>query len=485
MSDHVTTATPGNETILTANYADTAEALAASREPIAEPETQESGNGLLAPPVAESAEGLPEWFRDAREQAWRNFETLPMPARTEQAWRFASLGKISLERFRQPRVVREDVRDRLVERSAGNQHTAGLMVFANDRLLTRDVYAAELESQGVIWKPLDEAINEHEDIFRHHFMTQEILLGSKKFAALHAANVRSGTFLYVPKNVEVELPLEVFHWLSGEGGSTFPHTLLIAEAGSRVTLVDYFESDRADEAGFACGVNDLVIGPGAKVTYLCAQNWSEKVTSFQINTTTVERDAHVTSLHLNLGSAYARLESLSRLVGDGGRSDMLAATVADGVQEFDQRTLQDHVAPHTTSDLLYKNALTDTARAIFAGLIRVEPKAQHTDAYQKVRNLLLSEEAEANSMPGLEILADEVRCTHGATSGSVDTEEMFYLLSRGIDPLSARELIVFGFLNEIIERLGNERITGRLTKLLRAKFERMRERRRGSSALAA
>ena len=176
----------------------------------------------------------------------------------------------------------------------------------------------------------------------------------------------------MPKNVEVALPLEVFHWLSGEGGSTFPHTLIIAEAGSKVTLVDYFESDRAEDGGFACAVNDLIVGPGAKVTYLCAQNWGEKVVSFQINSTAVERDANALSLHLNLGASYARLESLSRLVGTGGRSDMLAATVADTTQEFDQRTYQDHVEPHTTSDLLYKNALSDTAKTIFAGLIRVE-----------------------------------------------------------------------------------------------------------------
>ncbi len=185
-------------------------------------------------------------------------------------------------------------------------------------------------------------------------------------------------------------------------------------------------------------MNDLIVGPGAKVTYLCAQNWGEKVVSFQINSTTVERDAAALSLHLNLGASYARLESLSRLAGAGGRSDMLAATVADGTQEFDQRTLQDHLEPHTTSDLLYKNALADASKTIFAGLIRVEPKAQHTDAYQKVRNLMLSDEAEADSMPGLEILADEVRCTHGATRGHVDAEEMFYLLARGIDKAPRR-----------------------------------------------
>ena len=220
------------------------------------------------------------------------------------------------------------------------------------------------------------------------------------------------------------------------------------------------------------------MGPGAKVTYVCAQNWGEKVVSFQINSTTVERDASALSLHLNLGGTYSRLESVSRLVGAGSRSDMLAATVAESSQEFDQRTLQDHLEPHTTSDLLYKNALTDASKTVFAGLIRVEPQAQHTDAYQKVRNLMLSDEAEADSMPGLEILADEVRCTHGATSGHVDEEEMFYLLARGIDRRSAQELIVHGFLNEVLQRLPDANATPRLGVLLSEKFARMKRRRR-------
>jgi Fe-S cluster assembly protein SufD len=244
--------------------------------------------------------------------------------------------------------------------------------------------------------------------------------------------------------------------------------------------VDYFESDQREHAGFACAVNDLIVGRGAKVTYLCAQNWSERVVSFQVNSTTVERDGAATSLHLNLGASYARLESLSRLAGEGGRSDMLAATVAESTQEFDQRTLQDHLKPHTTSDLLYKNALADASKTIFAGLIRVEPQAQHTDAYQKVRNLMLSDDAEANSMPGLEIMADEVRCTHGATSGHVDAEELFYLLARGIDRKTAQELIVQGFLAEVLERLGNHHVTPRLAALLAAKFARMKQLRTGA-----
>ncbi len=467
------------DTLLTADYADTAEATEAARI-TAEPEIIGAHGGLLSMPDPQAAHGLPEWFQQARVQAWQDFDSQAMPARTEQAWRFATIGKVALDRYSPPQPIDAGTHERLVSRSIGNEKIAGKMVFANDTLLDRRVQTDDLTAQGVIWKPLEAAIAEHADLFRQHFMAQETVLGSKKFAALHRAHVRTGTFLYVPKNVVIALPLETFHWLSGEQGSTFPHTLIIAEAGSKVTLVDYYESDRAEDPGFACAVNDLIVGPGAQVTYLCAQNWGEKVVSFQINSTSVERDAAALSLHLNLGASYARLESLSRLAGAGGRSDMLAATVSNGNQEFDQRTLQDHIAPHTTSDLLYKNSLSDTAKTIFAGLIRVQPEAQHTDAYQKVRNLMLSDEAEANSMPGLEILADEVRCTHGATSGHVDQEEMFYLLARGIDPKSAQELIVHGFLTEVLERLPDANATPKLGSLLAGKFASMKRHSRAA-----
>ena len=161
---------------------------------------------------------------------------------------------------------------------------------------------------------------------------------------------------------------------------------------------------------------------------------------------------------------------MSHLRGSGGRSDMLAVTAAQGTQEFDHRTFQIHEVPNTASDLLYKNALDDRSRTIFAGLIRVDPGAHRTDAYQKVRNLLLSDVAEANSAPGLEIEADDVRCTHGATSGQMDAEERFYLLSRGISQKAAQRLLVFGFLNEVFERLPDASIRDYLSGLLRAKF---------------
>ena len=402
------------------------------------------------------------------------FESLPKPTRKDQAWRFANVGLLDLSPFKSGGMLTEKERATILEQSCGLEEVAGRMIFAGDELLERDVISDQLKKRGVIFQPLERAMAEHADLFRKYFMAQPATLGSAKFAALHQALVSSGTFLYVPRGVEIELPIEIFHWLNAENDSAFPHLLLVTDELAKVTVVEHFRSVNEHAPGFACGVNDLVAGPGAKVTYVCAQNWADNVIAMQMNTTTVDHDASAMSLNLNLGSRYSRFESLSRLTGEGGRSDLLAVAVAKHQQEFDARTLQDHVSPHTASDLLYKNALDDGARTIFGGLIRVEPHAHFTDAYQKVRNLLLSDDAEANSMPGLEILADNVRCTHGATSGQVDEDELFYLRTRGIPVPVAQRLIVTGFLDEVVQRLDHPAISEHLHRLIEDKFSENR-----------
>jgi Fe-S cluster assembly protein SufD len=201
------------------------------------------------------------------------------------------------------------------------------------------------------------------------------------------------------------------------------------------------------------------------------QDWNRQTVAQHSNTTAVAHGGSALHLGLHLGGVFARSESVSHLNGVGARSEMLAATVADGAQEFDQRTFQDHRSPDTWSDLLYKNALYDTAKTIVSGLIRVEPHAHRTDAYQKVRNLVLSTEAEANSLPGLEILADQVRCSHGATTGEINPEELFYMQSRGIPEKDAYRLITFGFLNEVLERLPDEPIRLALQDALRTRLQ--------------
>src|SRR5213592_1453227 len=433
---------------------------------------QEQAASILSGPS--ELRDFPEWFRDQQRAGWEQFESLPQPTRKDQAWRFSNVGLLDLAPFKTSGPLSEDDRKNVLKYSRELDEYAARMIFANGQLIERDVVSEDLKKRGVIFQPLERAMVEHGDLFRKYFMSTEAKLGSAKFAALHKALVSTGTFLFVPRGLEIELPIEIFHWLRHDNMSVFPHLLLVADELAKVTVIEHFRSCSRTARGFACGVNDLIAGPGAKVTYVCAQSWGENVVALQMNTTTVDHDASAMSLNLNLGSRYSRFESLSRLVGEGGRSDLLAVAVATNEQEFDARTLQDHISPHTASDLLYKNALDDRARCTFGGLIRVEPHAHFTDAYQKVRNLLLSDDAEANSMPGLEILADNVRCTHGATSGQINEDEMFYLHSRGISTKIAQRLIVTGFLNEVIQRLDQPAIADYLNQLIDRKFAHSR-----------
>jgi Fe-S cluster assembly protein SufD len=404
----------------------------------------------------------PDWFKEQQTKAWADFEAEPLPARTNELWRFSSVKNLALTDYVTASEFSVDPFELTSKR--GFPEPAGRLIFANDALVSTELLDPNLRKSGVIFTTLMDALDKHPDRLREHFMTQPAKLGSAKFAALHKALVRAGTFLWVPRDVEIRAPFEVFHLVDGDLAAVYPHTLIIADDNSRVTFVEHFVSADPAERGFACGVNDLVLKPGSKLTYVSLQEWSQNFVSIQLNSTIADRDSAAVNLALNFGGKYSRLESISRMIDRGARSDMLAISVARGDQEFDQRTLQDHLKPDTTSDLLYKNVLNDRARTIFSGLIKVEPGAHRTDAYQKVRNLLLSDDAEANSMPGLEILADNVRCTHGATSGQVEPEELFYMKSRGIDDLAAKQLIARGFLNEVVARLPDEELSEYLQK---------------------
>ncbi|MDP9100315.1 MAG: SufD family Fe-S cluster assembly protein, partial [Verrucomicrobiota bacterium] len=261
---------------------------------------------ILSAPFETRSADLPQWFRDQQNAAWAKFEGLPSPNRKDQPWRFSSVNALDLSPYNFGSPLSQRERDEILESSTGLVEVAGRLIFADDQLLRRDPLPQKLLAAGVILKPLERAIIEHEDLFRRHFMAQPATLGSAKFAALHKAFVTSGTFVYVPKGVEVELPIEIFHWLRGDNASVFPHTLLIADELARVTVIEHFRSAHSGHAGFACGVNDLVVGRGAKLNYVCTQNWNEKALAIQINSTSVERDAAALSLNVNLGGAYSR-----------------------------------------------------------------------------------------------------------------------------------------------------------------------------------
>jgi Fe-S cluster assembly protein SufD len=414
----------------------------------------------------------PAWWLDLKRAAYEKFASLPMPKRTDETWRFSNIGGLNLDSFKTG--APPTLSNAPVELGA-----PAALSFVNNRISRRTALPAALAAQGVIVSTLAEAAATHADILRKHFMAQPQRLGSEKFAALHAAFVEDGAFIYVPRGVEIAQPIVIAH--ATDGSPAFPHTLVVAEENSKITVVDLFQpvSGRAEtplgtpDSCLAVGANDLYAGHGSAIVYVGVQNWSRSTLSFQLNSTVVRRDARVQSLNLHLGARQARHESLSQLQAPGAFSEMLALTAAEADQEFDQRTLQIHQAPNTKSDLLYKNALLDRSKTIFSGLIIVDPDAQKTDAYQSNRNLMLSDDAEANSLPGLEIQANDVRCTHGATTSRIDPEQEFYLLSRGIDATRASRLLVFGFFEEVLNRLENAEIHARLSRMIEAKFKAM------------
>jgi len=413
--------------------------------------------------------GEPAWWLERKRESHTAFAAAALPRRTDESWRFSSLGALTLDGFAIPGSSVGVDGTVLTAAAAFPVPTAARLSFVNGRPAGSHAIAPELAARGVVVIPLSKALETHGELLRQHFMAQPQRLGSAKFAALHTAFVADGAFIYVPRGVEIDQPILVSHWAFGAGAAVFPHTLVLAEENSRVTVIDRFGSADA-EAHFALGANDLYAGHGSQVTYLGVQDWSRKTVSLQLNSTVVRRDARVRSLNLHLGGKLARHESLSQLQAPGAFSEMLALTIATEEQEFDQRTLQIHQAPNTRSDLLYKNALMDRTRTIFSGLIIVDPDAQKTDAYQSNRNLMLSDDAEANSLPGLEIQANDVRCTHGATSARIDPEQEFYLRARGIPPDKAEELLIFGFFEEVLARLDTPGVPDLLRGLVQSKF---------------
>jgi Fe-S cluster assembly protein SufD len=403
--------------------------------------------------------GAPAWWLERKRAAFDRYAALPLPRRTDEPWRFSSLPGLSLAAL--PCASGP---------AAGPPplsalRTAGGLRFAGNRLAQRHALSAELAAKGVLLTTLTEAAQRHPDLFKAHFLAQPQRLGSEKFAALHTAFVGDGAFIYIPRGVELSDPILIVH--AAEGAAVFPHTLVVAEENTRATVIDVFTG----ACPLAVGANDLYAGHGSRLTYVGVQDWSAEALSFQLNSTVVRRDARVQSLNVHLGGRQARHESLSQLQAPGAFSEMLAITVAHQTQEFDQRTLQVHQAPNTKSDLLYKNVLLDSAKTIFSGLIIVDPDAQKTDAYQSNRNLVLGDGAEANSLPGLEIQANDVRCTHGATTSRLDPEQEFYLQARGIPPAQAQELLIFAFFEEVLNRLAHDELHAALRELIQAKIK--------------
>lgn len=424
--------------------------------------------------VERASEGEPSWLCAQREAAWKVFEATPMPTTRLEEWRYTDLAKkLDLAALRAPQgtSVPDDPQawpEALRAAMAEDRDASGHIVLIDGRVVHTDV-ADELAAQGVVLGSLHAAIEDHAGLVREH-LGAIVPATDGKLEALNLALWSDGIFLHVPKNVRLELPVRVTKWVSEPGTARFSRVLIVAERHSQVSYVDEVLSDDSSEQTLESTAVEVVARDGATVQYVSVQRMGRGAFYHSVQRTLAERDTSVDTLNVGLGGSVSRVDLNARLLGPGASSDMLGLYFGDGDQHFDFNTSQDHIEPNTASDLLYKGALDGDSRAVFRGIIRVHPGAQRTDAYQTNRNLLLSEGARADSLPNLEIQADDVKCSHGATVGQLDEEARFYLMSRGLDRITAERLVVLGFLGEVLTRLPLGGVVEKVTRVIEEKL---------------
>ena len=385
----------------------------------------------------------------SRTEPLDRYRALPLPTTKDEHWRFTDLSGFDPDAWTANGATEIAVPPSLLELDAsGVVHVgeAGLEIVS--------------APEGIRVEPLPE---EHELLYS--------LVGWADMCAAHTAALWTrGLLAHVPRGVELEKPLYVRVANAIEGGSVFWRLLVVADPGSRFTVIEEYASSAPDLAGYTNAAVEIVVGQAAKVEYVSVQNLSRATWHFASHHARVEQDAELDWVTAGFGSAKGTIRIQNDLAGPGATSRVTGAYFADGAQHLDYDTFQEHIAPSTTSDFAFKGALRDTARAVWRGMIRVEEGAQKTNAYQENRNLLLSKTAHADSIPGLEIMANDVRCTHGATLGQVDREQLFYLMARGLSRAEAERLIVRGFFQDVLDRVELEPVRDALAAALEARI---------------
>ncbi|CAN5631538.1 Fe-S cluster assembly protein SufD [soil metagenome] len=396
-------------------------------------------------------EAGPGWLREWRSTAWSVYEATPLPTTKLEEWRYTDPKKLKYDKVdlasltATPPVPQHEV-DWLAGRAASAR-----VLQVGTRIVQVELDAT-LQAKGVLVMDLARAVDEYGGLVREQ-LGRAVPASMGKFAALNGAFWDAGIFIHIPRGVRMEHPIRILRHFSTPGVAHFPRTLILADEGSHCGIVEEFDSPDFDAPTFSCGVVEVIANAAANVQYVALQRFGHNVHHISTQRTIAGRDANLDTLVVNLGGSVARVDLAASLEGPGSRSDMLGLYFGRGSQHFDHNTRQDHKVPHATSDLLYKGALADRSHAVFRGIIKVFPKAQRTDAYQTNRSLILSREAEAVALPNLEIEADDVRCSHAATVGQLDKEELFYIMSRGIARPEAERLVVFGFFGEVLDRL--------------------------------
>jgi Fe-S cluster assembly protein SufD len=394
----------------------------------------------------------PSWLTRLRTEAWDAFEKMEIPSRREEEWMRTDIRLFKLDRFGMPGDLVPGLGVPGALLTAGVD-LAGRTVSLNSRPL-EDHFDPDLAKKGVLFGNLDRMLAEHAEVVRPHLF-QVVSAKADKFAALHGACFSGGAIVYVPRGVRVEKP---FHILSGlaAGGVDLSHALIVLEEGAEATVLAETAGD--DGPGLHCGSIEIVVGSGAKLRYVNLQNWGTGTWHFAHQRAVVHRDGALQWTIGALGSRLAKVNQHVVLAGEWADAEVNGVMFTEGKQHLSYHTLQHHRAAHCRSDLLYKGAVQDHSHLVWRGMIKVDPGAQKTNGYQRNDNLILTETARADSIPGLEIEADDVICTHGATAGRVDDQQVFYARCRGLTRKEAVRMIVAGFFQQVFDRITIESV---------------------------
>jgi Fe-S cluster assembly protein SufD len=412
------------------------------------------------------------FLREYREKAWAFFQQQPMPSVTDEAWRRTDIKPLNAGELKVvDGMVDSEVSPpppELLEPLVGDIHGGQIVIQPGEM---QKYLSPALADQGVVFTDLETAEIEYPDLLEK-ILGHIVRWDEGKFAALTAAMARMGIFVYVPKNVIVDEPLHSVIWGPGAGRAYFSHLLVYLDDGASLTYVHEAASETEVKGQtMHSGIVEIYVGDNANLRFVELQSWGEHVWNFSHERARVGRDSNLDWIFGAIGSHLTKNFSDLDLVGVGASGRMSGFYFTDGIQHLDHDTQQNHLAAHTTSDLLFKGALKDQSRSVWQGMIYVAPGAQKTDGYQANRNLVLSPKARADSIPGLEILADDVRCTHGATVGKIDPDQVFYLRSRGIGLDMATQLIVEGFFDPIMQRIPFERVRERFQQAIVEKMK--------------
>ena len=395
----------------------------------------------------------PGWLTEARSEAWKNFSTMPWPSNKDEEWMRTDIRLFKLDKFNIPSVAVDAPAPNPV--LADGVDLAGAAATCDGGAATTQPLDQKWVDKGVIFGNLADLVSEHGELIQK-YLFQAVGGDIDRFAALHAATWSCGTFLYVPRNVCVDQPIHTFTTVS-DGGTDFSHTLIVLEEGAEATVLA--ESTNPDgQSGLHCGGIEIYVGDRANLRYVNLQDWSQKVWHFAHQKAVVGQDANLQWTVGALGARLAKVNQHVALRGERATVQVNGVMFTENKQHLSYHTLQHHEKGNCTSDFLYKSALQDVSRTVWRGMIKVDIDAQQTDGYQRNDNLLLSDKARADSIPGLEIEADDVRCTHGSTSGRVDEELIFYAQCRGFTRKEAVRAIVTGFFQQVFDRVTIESV---------------------------